>query len=42
MLELEKHVESGGLEPSLLNLVKTKASQLNGCACVLRRTAKDF
>ena len=35
MLGLEEYVRSSGLEPSLLELVKLRASQLNGCAfCV--------
>ncbi len=32
MLELEKFVESCGLDKSLLNLIKLRASQINGCA----------
>jgi AhpD family alkylhydroperoxidase len=32
MYKLQKYVEDSGLEPSLLELVKTRASQLNGCA----------
>lgn len=32
MRGLEKYVESSGQEPSLLNLPKTRASQVNGCA----------
>jgi AhpD family alkylhydroperoxidase len=32
MRELEAYVKSTGLEPSLLELVKIRASQLNGCA----------
>ena len=35
MLSLEKSVSRLGLEPSLLELVKLRASQINGCAyCV--------
>jgi AhpD family alkylhydroperoxidase len=35
MLALEEQVESSGLEASLLDLVKLRASQINGCAyCV--------
>lgn len=35
MLDLEKRVRSSGLEPSLMHLVKLRASQINGCAfCV--------
>jgi AhpD family alkylhydroperoxidase len=32
MYKLQKHVEDSGLEHSLLELVKTRASQINGCA----------
>ena len=32
MLGLEKAVRSSSLEPLLLELVKIRASQLNGCA----------
>lgn len=35
VLGLEKYVNSSGLEKSLLNLVKLRASQINGCVyCV--------
>lgn len=35
MLQLEERVRGAGLEPSLINLVKLRASQINGCAfCV--------
>lgn len=35
MLELERKVRGSGLEASLIRLVKSRASQLNGCAyCV--------
>lgn len=37
---LEKYVNSSGLEKSLLDLVKLRASQINGCAyCVDMHTA---
>lgn len=40
MLALEKAVNAFGLEPSLLELVKLRASQINGCAfCVDLHTA---
>lgn len=29
---LESWVQQSGLEPSLIELVKTRASQINGCA----------
>jgi len=32
MMALERNVASSGLEPSLIELVKTRASQINGCA----------
>lgn len=35
MLELEERVRGAGLEQSLIMLVKTRASQLNGCALCL-------
>ena len=35
MLNLQKHVENCGLEHSLLELVKMRASQINGCAYCL-------
>ncbi len=41
MLQLQKHVESCGLEHSLLELVKMRASQINGCAYCLDMHSKD-
>lgn len=41
MLELEKYVRSAGLEPGLLDLVKIRASQINGCAWCLDMHTKD-
>ena len=39
MLNLEHSVRSSGLESSLLHLVKTRASQINGCAhCIFMHT----
>jgi AhpD family alkylhydroperoxidase len=36
---LESHVEASGLEKSLIELVKTRASQINGCAfCIHMHT----
>ncbi|MED2009486.1 carboxymuconolactone decarboxylase family protein [Brevibacillus borstelensis] len=35
MLQMEKFVRSSGLDHKLLELVKTRASQLNGCAYCL-------
>lgn len=41
MLELEKYVHSSGLERTLFELVKTRASQINGCAYCLDMHTKD-
>ena len=41
MLELEKYVHSSGLERPLYELVKTRASQINGCAYCLDMHTKD-
>jgi AhpD family alkylhydroperoxidase len=41
MLQLEHYVKNCGLEDSLLNLIKTRASQLNGCAYCLDMHTKD-
>jgi AhpD family alkylhydroperoxidase len=41
MLRLEKYVRESGLERSLLELVKLKASQINGCAYCVDLHAKD-
>jgi AhpD family alkylhydroperoxidase len=41
MLGLEKYVRTSGLEHSLLELVKMRASQLNGCAYCLDMHSKD-
>lgn len=41
MLELEKYVHSSGLERTLYELVKTRASQINGCAYCLDMHTKD-
>jgi AhpD family alkylhydroperoxidase len=41
MLGLEKAVRRAGLEPALLELVKLRASQLNGCAYCLDMHSKD-
>lgn len=39
--ELDAMVGRGGLEPSLVELVKMRASQINGCAFCLDMHAKD-
>jgi AhpD family alkylhydroperoxidase len=41
MLNTENQVRGSGLEPSLLELVKTRASQINGCAWCLDMHTKD-
>ncbi len=41
MLGLEKYVHGAGLEPALLELVKVRASQINGCAYCLDMHTKD-
>ena len=41
MLGLEKYVHNSGLERSLYELVKTRASQINGCAYCLDMHTKD-
>jgi len=38
---LEKTIRDSGLEPSLIELVKTRASQLNGCAYCIDMHTKD-
>jgi AhpD family alkylhydroperoxidase len=41
MLGLEKQVSKGGLDNKLLNLVRMRASQINGCAFCLDMHSKD-
>lgn len=41
LLELENFVHTSGLERSLYELVKTRASQINGCAYCLDMHTKD-
>ena len=41
MRGLEAHVRQSGLEPRLLELVKTRASQINGCAYCIDMHTKD-
>jgi AhpD family alkylhydroperoxidase len=41
MRAMERYVRASGLERSLLELVKVRASQLNGCAYCLDMHAKD-
>jgi AhpD family alkylhydroperoxidase len=40
LIALEKQIQASGLEQSLIELVKTRASQINGCAyCINMHTA---
>jgi AhpD family alkylhydroperoxidase len=41
VLGLEKYVRQSGLEPSLLELVRMRASQINGCAYCIDMHSKD-
>ncbi len=41
MYGLEKYVRSSGLEPSLLELVRVRASQINGCAYCIDMHTKN-
>ena len=41
MLGLENHIRQSGLETSLLELVKLRASQINGCAYCIDMHTKD-
>lgn len=41
MLRLEQYIRTCGLEHSLLELVKTRASQMNGCAYCIDMHTKD-
>lgn len=41
MLGLENYVRNSGLEPALLELVKLRASQMNGCAYCVDMHTKD-
>lgn len=41
VMELEKHVVASGLEASLIELVKTRASQINGCAYCIHMHTRD-
>ncbi|WP_114943453.1 carboxymuconolactone decarboxylase family protein [Microvirga calopogonii] len=41
MVELEKTLKNSGLEHSLIELVKTRASQINGCAYCIHMHTKD-
>jgi AhpD family alkylhydroperoxidase len=41
MIALEKYIQGSGLEPTLIELVKTRASQINGCAFCLHMHTRD-
>jgi AhpD family alkylhydroperoxidase len=41
MLGLERQVRRGGLDERLLDLVRMRASQINGCAYCLDMHSKD-
>ena len=41
VLAMERYIRAGGFEPSLLSLVKIRASQLNGCAFCLDMHATE-
>ena len=41
MLQLEKHVTTNGIEPRLRELIKLRASQINGCAYCVDMHSKD-
>ena len=41
MRDLEKYVRECGLEPSLLELVRTRSSQINGCGYCIDMHTKD-
>jgi len=41
LYSLEKYVRESGLEPALLELVKLRASQINGCAFCVDMHTKD-
>ena len=41
MLGLERQVQKAGLDSKLLDLVRMRASQINGCSCCLDIHSKD-
>ncbi|WP_148253450.1 carboxymuconolactone decarboxylase family protein [Aidingimonas lacisalsi] len=41
MQALERYTQNSGLEPSLMELVKIRASQINGCAFCLHMHTRD-
>ncbi len=42
LLDLEHYLKNSGLEPSLLELVKMRSSQINGCAYCIDMHSKDL
>jgi AhpD family alkylhydroperoxidase len=41
LMALENAIQASGLEPSLIDLVKTRASQINGCAFCIHMHTRD-
>src|SRR3712207_8106639 len=41
MYKLQKYVQESGLEHSLIELIKTRVSQINGCAYCIDMHTKD-
>ncbi|BAY07733.1 carboxymuconolactone decarboxylase family protein [Calothrix sp. NIES-2098] len=41
MVQLERYVRSSGINPTLLELIKIRASQINGCAYCIDMHTKD-
>lgn len=41
MLQLEQYVRGSGINPTLLELIKIRASQINGCAFCIDMHTKD-
>ena len=41
MMEVENYVRASGLDQTLLELIKTRASQINGCAFCIDMHTKD-
>lgn len=41
MLELEKYLPTSGLDKKLFELIKTRASQINGCAYCINMHVRD-
>ncbi|HEY9661785.1 MAG TPA: carboxymuconolactone decarboxylase family protein [Allocoleopsis sp.] len=41
MLHLERYVRGSGIDPTLLELIKIRASQINGCAFCIDMHTKD-